>query len=595
MDILDIMIAKAMTPQGKTDTYVAKANAAAAKAEKAEQDAAAAISLVNDAAEDIENKVSSAETLLETAQNTMEVLQAEQLDTEDVQAEIKKLDVSINTISDSGANVIQAVTTYPDNTSETENITKLYKSTGANEDGTMTQKAISEKLNFGAQNAGKFITVDAEGNMQATVASVPSNPSSDTPISETTDIVGLEIDYENKSYERLSDAVGLEQGEAFNRFKMYGGRMRCNVNDDGAITAFYGDPNYDDTGVNGQVMIYQPKFYYKRMIVKSEAADRGRIVRKERLYLSDSARDGFKLHPAFISGDTTLDYVLLPAYDGALENDKLVSISGVQPIANISITAAENYAKARGTGWHISTLAVESAMQMLQMVEYGNMNGQLALEQGISNFLNPPTNVNYSSITGSTAALGNATGHAESTDNTVFGAQTEAGKRAISYRGSENPWGNLWRFVGDVIINGDKNSHGGQPYICTDFNYSGTTIGNNYEPVGFDLPNDSSWISAMGYGDAKYDWVYMPAEAKGNSAVPVGDSLWVNSSSSYNTIVGIGGSAVQGASNGMFYYACDRNEQDGTKLSYGANLIFIPTKNAVYDGNYAAWLRKMGG
>jgi hypothetical protein len=138
MDILDIMIAKAMTPQGKTDTYVAKANAAAAKAAKAEQDAAAAISLVNDAAEDIENKVSSAETLLETAQNTMEVLQAEQLDTEDVQAEIKKLDVSINTVSDSGANVIQAVTTYPDNTSETENITKLYKSTGANEDGTMT-------------------------------------------------------------------------------------------------------------------------------------------------------------------------------------------------------------------------------------------------------------------------------------------------------------------------------------------------------------------------------------------------------------------------------------------------------------------------
>jgi len=32
MDIIDIMLAKAMTPQGKTDAYVAKANRAAAKA-----------------------------------------------------------------------------------------------------------------------------------------------------------------------------------------------------------------------------------------------------------------------------------------------------------------------------------------------------------------------------------------------------------------------------------------------------------------------------------------------------------------------------------------------------------------------------------
>jgi len=32
MDIIDIMLAKAMTPQGKTDAYVAKANKAAQKA-----------------------------------------------------------------------------------------------------------------------------------------------------------------------------------------------------------------------------------------------------------------------------------------------------------------------------------------------------------------------------------------------------------------------------------------------------------------------------------------------------------------------------------------------------------------------------------
>jgi hypothetical protein len=32
---------------------------------------------------------------------------------------------------------------------------------------------------------------------------------------------------------------------------MYGGRMRCNVADDGTINAFYGDPTYADDGSNG--------------------------------------------------------------------------------------------------------------------------------------------------------------------------------------------------------------------------------------------------------------------------------------------------------------------------------------------------------
>jgi len=35
MDIIDIMLAKALTPQGQVETYAAKANKAAAKAEQA--------------------------------------------------------------------------------------------------------------------------------------------------------------------------------------------------------------------------------------------------------------------------------------------------------------------------------------------------------------------------------------------------------------------------------------------------------------------------------------------------------------------------------------------------------------------------------
>jgi hypothetical protein len=63
--------------------------------------------------------------------------------------------------------------------------------------------------------------------------------------------VGLEIDYAGKAVSRIQEAVGLNMGTDFNNYIMYGGRMRCNVADDGTITAFYGDANYKEDGSNG--------------------------------------------------------------------------------------------------------------------------------------------------------------------------------------------------------------------------------------------------------------------------------------------------------------------------------------------------------
>ena len=122
MDIIDIMLAKALTPQGQTDIYVNKANKAAAKAAKAEQDAAAAIAVVTGAAEDIAEAQLAAGQLLEDAQAALETAQQAQintLDTEDVDAEVKKMTVNTNTVTGSAANTLQVITTYPDNSLNT--------------------------------------------------------------------------------------------------------------------------------------------------------------------------------------------------------------------------------------------------------------------------------------------------------------------------------------------------------------------------------------------------------------------------------------------------------------------------------------------
>ncbi len=640
MDIIDIMLARALTPQGQTDIYVNKANKAAAKAEKAEQDAAAAIATVNAAAEDIATVQAAADAVLATAQEALATAQQAQiegnLDIEGVDAEIKKLDVSINTVSGNAANTIQAITTYPDNTLHTENITKLYKATGNNEDGTMTQKAITAALdnkvesstlnnyattiyvnnaianiptgdgsssNFGPENAGYIVIIDANGHITSgdttEQAIIEALIKSGTYVAKNA--VGLEIDYENKTTLRTQDATYLNMGSDFDVYPMYGGRMRCNVADDGTINAFYGDPTYADDGSNGQVMVYQPKFYYQRTPMQTERNTMGKIIRKESVILSSTAQAGFKLHPIFINiNGEEVDYVLLPAYNGSLDaNNKLCSVAGVKPVSRITIAQAEQYARNRGSGWHITNMAAESANQMLEIVEFGTMNGQAAIENGIV-FIPTTANANCASQTGSTASLGNGTGAASSTENIINGTSTVYtvnGKRAISYRGMENPWGNLWRMVGGINIYGDGKSQGGVPYICKDYSYNLSQLTSNYESIGFCLPSTYNWISAMGYGNEEYDWVFMPAECSdsASSVGPVGDNLWTNANLNGITLTIVGGSWGFGQSAGPFYYACDNFLNDTAQYAYGASLMFIPTINNIYNANYSKWLAKFEG
>ena len=642
MDIIDIMLAKAMTPQGKTDAYVAKANAAAAKAAKAEEDAAAAIATVTAAAQDIADAQSAAATLLETAQDALETAQSAQintLDLEDVDDEIKNLEMSISVNEAAGANTINLVTTYPDDTQDSDTITKLYKLTGSNEDGAMTQKAITEALsqkigasalngyateqyvtnaianipsggssgsgsgnmngNITTDDAGHLVIVDENGNLVASLATddaiIEALLQAGTYVAK--DAVGLDIDYTNNTFTRTQEAVGKSIGSDFDKYSMYGGRVKCNVADDGTINAFYGDNNYTEDGSNGQVMIYQPKFYYKRIIRVSTELSYGKAVRHETLLISPTEQSGFKLAPIF-AGD--LDYVLLPAYDGAIVSDKLTSIAGVKPVNYITIAQAESAARARGTGWHIMNMAAESANQMLEIVEFGTMNGQSAIEEGLT-YIPEGSDGKCMFITGSTASLGNGTGHATSTQMDVEGVISTVntdGKRAICYRGMENPWGNLWSMIGGLNVTGNSTQGGGIPYICTDFNYTPNTSGSNYEAVGFNLPSSYlGYISAMGYGNEKYDWVYMPVECSQNatSLAPVGDGLWTVPNLDNTMTVATGGSFGHKEDCGPFYYAADRNVLNSSRVNYGAKLLFIPTKNATYTANIAKWNTYMGG
>lgn len=560
MDIIDVMLAKALTGNGADSDGTAAA--AAQQAIAAAQQAQAAVANVKTEEEiaaiaDTEVKKVTLASFSENASPTYN---------------FKRIDLN-----------------FPDGTKVSTRPVRLYHQTGDSIHDTMSQRGITEALatKADADTAATKTYVD-EAIAEAISGNYNSAP-----------ILGVEINYETKTATRVYQAEDLNMGSDFDEYVMYGGRMRCNVADDGMINAFYGDANYRDDGSNGQVMVYQPKFYYKRIPPIMEPNTVGKIIRKDSILISATEQPGFKLHPLFKNtNNDEVDYVLLPAYNGAIVNDKLASIADQKPASNITLTAAEAAAQNRGSQWHITNMAAESANQMLEVVEFGSMNGQLALEDGIVT-ITTVANANCASQTGSTASLGNSTGAAESTTNITKGTTTvysEVGKRAISYRGWENPWGNIWRMIGGTNIFGDGKSGGGIPYICTTYNYSTNTLTNDYESIGFCLPSTYGWISAMGYGNEDYDWVFMPAECLSASSVgPVGDNLWTNSNLNGMTLAIIGGSWGFGQSAGPFYYACDNPINDSAQYAYGASLMLIPNKGNIYTANITKWQNKMEG
>lgn len=674
IDIVDVLLARAKSFTGETKTLVQQAQAAMSdandiidnlseiqqttqEANDAAQDAADRAQEIADDLEQMHDDVTSAaQDLIDDAITASLV---------DVNLNITALQNSITNINNTIVPELQAqiaaaaqsggdTVTISDNNNNTAKIRnavinnsnsyvveKNYTSIGLNEDGSMTQKAITNALtatkneieasidaklanitisgggtvNLGIDNEGHLVVVGING--QPIAAAITETDVIESLIKSGSyhleNTVGLEVDYENKTCTSTQDNMSEE---VINTFPMFRGRKRCNVADDGTITAFYGESNYREDGSNGQVMVYQPKFYYRRVITKSTQANNGQISRKESLIISPiKLTSSFKIHPLFINElGEEVEYVLLSAYEGSIynassssydltseaeinfETDKLSSIAGAKPVtgynhSNFTMLNAEHLAVNRGTGWHITNLAFESAQQMLMSVEYGTLNGQEALKQGIVN-LPSTSSANNACTTGSTSTLGNNSGEAESTTGTINGVQqtyTEEGKRAITYRGVENPWGNTWRYVGGSFAYGTGLNNGGRLYINTDFNYSWNISAENVYHLNCTLPSGYNWVSSIFAFEDQDDWVYMPAEfSSANSALPIGDVLWTSPYLNGTNSLQAGGDWDSKLEAGLYSYACDKSANTGSN-NINARLMYIPIKNSSYTANITKW------
>ena len=433
------------------------------------------------------------------------------------------------------------------------------------------------------------------------------------------DIVGIQVDYKNKTFKRLAGAANLTSGSDFDKFSMYGGRRKCNVADDGTINAWYGDDNYTEDGSNGQVMVYQPKFYYLVCPVEYDPIDTGigYHLRKANYYVCEKPRAGFRLHPAFYDASgKEIDYYLTATYEGSLYDtsaaayllqdeqlmssaeDKFSSIAGARPASgssqNLTRPNIEAMAQNRGTNWHGDLIKPVSAEQLLMIIELGIMNTQTGVGQGVVGLpytTGDDTTSSYAAATGSTAVLGNGTGRAEKTTTYEGGVAKEYtvdSKTSVCWRGKENFWGNIWKFVYGISIWGNGKMDGGQPYICSDFNFAENKNSGNYEPAGFTVAPKEGYISAMGYS-TKFDWLFIASETLGNSSLPVGDYTYLTRNLNGYRIARLGSSWNAWSYAGAFFWALDSGVSTRARL-IGGRLVYIPDRDSdAYTTAIASW------
>lgn len=468
-----------------------------------------------------------------------------------------------------------------------------------------TTKRKVVKYTLGTSQAGGRTNVAiakvASGSMAKLINEVNINKLAEATktIGYTDDsIYGVEADWKNNRFVRLNGSVGKSGGSDHDNIKAFA-RRKCNITDAGVITAYYGDDGYTETGktqksilvgdttitsgTRVQTMVEQNKFYYKVVPLELEKISDGvgYKMRKARYYLSDTPKDGFKVHPAFKRDGVEYDRIYIGAYKASLYDtsealyvlddsasmdaatDKLASIAGAKPASgvtnNLTRANCRKMAGNIGTGWQIIDFTIACMNAYLFLVEYAKMNAQEVIGLGYVS-ITDDGETSMTINTGSTASIGNGTGMAEGTN----------GKASIIYRGMEDPFGNIWEFVDGLNIEAKGKNIG----YWANHSFADDTANAPYQSLGFTIAKTNGYISAFGWSE-DCDWAFIATETTGDSSKPVGDYHYQNATYNGWFVALLGGRWDDGSYCGLCYWDVD-DASSNRDRDLGSRLVYIP-------------------
>ncbi|WP_214855017.1 fibronectin type III domain-containing protein [Exiguobacterium sp. s130] len=332
--------------------------------------------------------------------------------------------------------VVRKIGSYP--TSANDGTTVV---TSAVRDQYKTNGYVDNGLVNGTQYYYQFFPIDTSQNSNGN----PDNRVKATPQAVMT--FGLSWNKATGQVLRLGDAIGRNvstnegiKTSDFSNVLPWAGMRRCNLVSDGTVTSYQGDPTFAHDGTKGNVMVEIPKFWFKKVPTATGFE----------FWIANGPAAGFIIHPAFYRdrGTGKADEVekrYIGAFLGTKVGSKLFSYSNVIALNHTDIGTFREMAQSHGPGWGIEDFHLVSAVQLLYLVEYANFNSQAAI--GIGDTNNP-----YGGVDGAVLRVGATATYGNSTYGKTVAERYTRADTVVSYRGIEDVFGAMSRYVDGVFI-----------------------------------------------------------------------------------------------------------------------------------------------
>lgn len=447
---------------------------------------------------------------------------------------------------------------------------------------------------------------------------------------ENSTVYGIKRNLNNNSsstWERTDDAVGLTANAQvgstavvndFDKIYPWSDIISYNYNPTTKQrVADYGDPNFKFDGSNGEVLTYIPEFYWKRYVEDNY----------EYIKISKYPIEGFNISPAFSVGRYE------SSYDGSKLHSKSGTFPEVSQ--NITTFRTRSKAVGTGFGQLDYRYFLLQMLYLVEYADYNSQsvlgNGEtgyrmadadkaLTAENGVNRIVVTTAVANYFNVgeyigIGSNSAwnsnvannrkvlskesysVGTVSGVAINFDGTAVnitttsvihhvaqksgkcdflgmksGTLNKATRNAIIYRGIENIFGNIHKFIDGLNIKDYE------AYICYDpEQYKVDTFTGTYKKLSYGLfrpAEGASSTSAEGYikklgCDPENPLIGLAAEVGGSSSTYICDSAYINNG---NRIAFVGGGYNYTMNAGLWY--CDMYHTSGyTSLYLGSRLL----------------------
>ena len=257
------------------------------------------------------------------------------------------------------------------------------------------------------------------------------------------------------------------------------------------------------------------------------------------------------------------------------------------PVTNESRTNFRTYARNRGSiNWNIELSDTYKAWADLLYIEFANLNSQESYnpattaqgykQGGLGSGVTDANSGNWSAFNsynpfipcGTTNALGNNTGVVDYAPTGWAGGKVFS---VPSYRGIENPFGHIWKWMDGINLRIQSDADGGKSevYVANTFNLNDINY-NGYTKVG-EAARSNGYISRMIRNQL------IPEDTSGASSNTFwADYFYTNIPNSGESLRGVlsGGAAASGANAGLAcsntYYVPSR-----TRTILGSRLIFL--------------------